>query len=138
MDIDSERVTALHNADPNLRGDFVLYWMQIERRSETNDALDFAVNQANRRNLPVLVYEGRRRDDRNACDRFDAFLPENSRELRKRLHEKGIGGTQVTAGAADSGIMTRLDDTYALDGRDPNSAAIDTLRRRCDPAAGGV
>jgi deoxyribodipyrimidine photo-lyase len=91
MDVDSKRVTALHSADPNRRGDFVLYWMQIERRAEANDALNFAVNQANRLNLPVLVYEGLRYDYPHASDRLHTFMLENARGLRKRLNEKGIG-----------------------------------------------
>ena len=91
MDVDSKRVTALHTADPNRRGDFVLYWMQIERRAEANDALNFAVDQANRLNLPVLVYEGLRHDYPHASDRIHTFMLENARGLRKRLNEKGIG-----------------------------------------------
>ncbi len=91
MDFDAKRVTALHEAEPNRRGDFVLYWMQIERRAEDHDALNFAVDQANRLNLPLLAYEGLRHDYPHASDRIHSFVLENARGLRKRLRERGIG-----------------------------------------------
>ncbi len=65
--------------------------MQVQRRAESNDALNFAVEQANELGLPVLVYEGLRHDYPHASDRIHTFVLENTRGLRKRLHEKGIG-----------------------------------------------
>jgi deoxyribodipyrimidine photo-lyase len=65
--------------------------MQIQRRAECNDALNYAVEQANKRNLPVLVYEALRHDHPYASDRIHTFVLENTRELRKRLADRGIG-----------------------------------------------
>jgi deoxyribodipyrimidine photo-lyase len=37
------------------RGTFVLYWMQSSQRVDYNHALEFAIQQANKRDLPLLV-----------------------------------------------------------------------------------
>jgi deoxyribodipyrimidine photo-lyase len=91
MVVDSKRMVPLHSGSIRGGRDFVLYWMQIQRRAESNDALNFAVEQADERGLPVLVYEGLRYDYPHASDRIHTFVLENARELRKRLHQRGIG-----------------------------------------------
>jgi len=91
MIVDSKRMIPLHSGPVRGGCDFVLYWMQIQRRAESNDALNFAVEQANAHGLPVLVYEGLRHDYPHASDRIHTFVLENARSMRNRLHEKGIG-----------------------------------------------
>jgi deoxyribodipyrimidine photo-lyase len=91
MTVDSKRIVVLHSETAERNGDFILYWMQIQRRGESNDALNFAVEQANKRNLPVLVYEGLRHDYPHASDRIHSFVLENARGLRNRLKDRGIG-----------------------------------------------
>lgn len=39
-------------------GAYVLYWMQASQRTEWNQALEYAIHQANKRNQPLLVYFG--------------------------------------------------------------------------------
>ena len=39
-------------------GEYVLYWMQINKRFEYNFALEYAVAWANKLNKPLLIYEG--------------------------------------------------------------------------------
>ncbi len=91
MIVDSKRMAILHSGTGGRDADFVLYWMQMQRRAEFNDALNLAVEQANRRGLPVLVYEGIRHDYPHASDRLHTFLLENARGVGKRLKGKGIG-----------------------------------------------
>lgn len=89
MSVDEKRLYSLHEAAP-AKGDFVLYWTQIQRRAENNDALNFAVERANELGLPVLVYEGLRHDYPHASDRIHTFVLENAMELRERLEKKDI------------------------------------------------
>ncbi|NCC80137.1 MAG: deoxyribodipyrimidine photolyase, partial [Clostridia bacterium] len=39
-------------------GDYVLYWMQASQRVSCNHALAYAMDEANRLHLPLLVYFG--------------------------------------------------------------------------------
>ncbi len=54
----SERVQLLNDKTENNEGKYVLYWMQMFKRATHNHALTFAVEQANERKLPLVVYEG--------------------------------------------------------------------------------
>ncbi|HEY0459803.1 MAG TPA: hypothetical protein VGC97_11765 [Pyrinomonadaceae bacterium] len=54
----TERVQLLNDKPARRDGRYVLYWMQMFKRTEYNHALDFAIQQANERNLPLVVYEG--------------------------------------------------------------------------------
>ena len=58
----------------NEEGEYVLYWMQINRRFEYNFALEYAVAWANKLNKPLLIYEGLNIDYPWACDRFHSFI----------------------------------------------------------------
>lgn len=87
---DAKRIVVLHPGGSRSRGEFVLYWSQIQRRSTDNDALNFAVEQANTLGLPVLFYEGLRHDYPHASDRLHTFVLENARELSADLAARGI------------------------------------------------
>ena len=58
----------------NEEGEYVLYWMQINRRFEYNFALEYAVAWANKLNKPLLIYEGLNIDYPWACDRFHSLF----------------------------------------------------------------
>ena len=78
------------NDSPPRPGRYVLYWMQQAQRAEFNHALEYALEQANARRLPVVVAfalaafpEANRRSYR--------FMLEGLRETEKRLAARGIG-----------------------------------------------
>ena len=54
----NERVVQLNHAEANPRARYVLYWMQMYKRTSRNHALTFAIRKANEYNLPLVVYEG--------------------------------------------------------------------------------
>src|SRR6185369_1185075 len=54
----SSRVNTLNKANENTKGRYVLYWMQMFKRASHNYALNFAIQMANERRLPLVVYEG--------------------------------------------------------------------------------
>jgi deoxyribodipyrimidine photo-lyase len=88
-----ERARRLNPAPVSPRGEYVLYWCQMNRRAEANQALDFAVDLANELHLPVLFYEGLTYAYPYASDRFHRFILEGVPETARRLAALGIGYT---------------------------------------------
>jgi deoxyribodipyrimidine photo-lyase len=71
-------------------GRYVLYWMQASQRVECNHALEYAVGEANERNLPVVVVFGLTDRFPEANLRHYAFMMEGLAEVRKGLRDRGI------------------------------------------------
>ncbi len=89
--IDDLRVHAAREGGPLPRGEFVLYWMQgLAMRSRSNVALNFAIEQANRLRLPILVYQGLRHDYPWANDRHHTFIVESAVDLYHGFAARGI------------------------------------------------
>jgi len=78
--INSKRVFKRNEKEPNPDGNYVLYWMQINRRFKYNYALEYAVGWANKLGKPLLIYEGLKSDYPWASDRFHHFLMEGMEE----------------------------------------------------------
>lgn len=86
----SERVQLLNDKSANTQGKYILYWMQMFKRTEYNHALDFAIEQANERKLPLVVYEGLKFYYPWASDRIHTFILEGVEEKRKEFEKRGI------------------------------------------------
>jgi deoxyribodipyrimidine photo-lyase len=86
----NERVTRLNDKPFNIRGRYVLYWMQMYKRVDNNHALIWAVRQANELGLPVVVYEGLKYYYPWANDRLHTFILEGVEEKRSAFAEMGI------------------------------------------------
>jgi len=71
-------------------GRYVLYWMQASQRVECNHALEYAICEANSRNLPVVVVFGLTDRFPEANLRHYAFMLEGLEEVRKGLYNRGI------------------------------------------------
>ncbi len=71
-------------------GRYVLYWMQASQRVDCNHALEYAVGEANERNLPVVVVFGLTDRFPEANLRHYAFMMEGIEEVRKGLNRRGI------------------------------------------------
>jgi len=78
--INSYRVFHRNSAEVNLYGDYVVYWMQINRRFHYNYALEYAVGWANKLDKPLLIYEGLNCDYPWACDRIHTFMMQGMKE----------------------------------------------------------
>jgi len=85
------RVRLLNDRPEPDKARHVLYWAQMNRRADSNHALEFAAALANRRKLPLLVYEGLTCTYPHASDRFHQFILEGVPETAKRLRARGIG-----------------------------------------------
>jgi deoxyribodipyrimidine photo-lyase len=86
----SNRVTRLNNAPENKQGRYVLYWMQMFKRASHNYALNFAIQMANERRLPLVVYEGLTFSYPWANDRFHTFILEGVEEKQVEFADRGI------------------------------------------------
>ncbi len=86
-----ERARQLNSAGIRTDGDYVMYWSQMNRRAGANQALDFAIELANRLDLPVLYYEGLTCSYPYASDRFHRFILEGVPETEERLKARRIG-----------------------------------------------
>ena len=68
-------------------GEYVLYWMAFNRRTENNFSLQFAVDKAIALNKPLLILETLWLDYPNASARFHKFvldgMKDNERAFRK-------------------------------------------------------
>jgi photolyase PhrII len=62
----------------------------VAMRARHNPALDFAVEQANRLALPLLVYQGLRPDYPWASDRLHTFILESVADLYQEFEQRGI------------------------------------------------
>jgi len=86
-----DRARKLNGAETRADGRYILYWAQMNRRVDSNHALEYAVQLANERKLPVLFYEGLTCSYPWANDRLHTFILEGVPETRRRLRTLGIG-----------------------------------------------
>lgn len=63
----------------------------MNRRAESNHALEFAAAAANEAGLPLVCYEGLTCAYPHAGDRFHTFILEGVPEMRRSLAKRGIG-----------------------------------------------
>ncbi|MBL8770879.1 MAG: deoxyribodipyrimidine photo-lyase [Phenylobacterium sp.] len=88
--ISSARLKVLVDAPPRIPARYVLYWMQQSQRADFNPALEFAIDEANALDLPVLVCFGLTAfPEANA--RHYGFMLEGLAEARRRLADRGVG-----------------------------------------------
>ncbi len=87
--IDQERIEPL-NKKGSVAGGYVLYWMQQSQRASDNHALEYAVNLANEKSLPVVVLFCLMDDYPDANLRHYTFMLEGLRETRAALKQRGI------------------------------------------------
>src|SRR5438552_14013053 len=86
----NERVVQLNDAETNDNARYVLYWMQMYKRTSHNHALTFAIRKANALDQPLVVYEGLKYYYPWANDRIHAFILEGVEEKRREFERLGI------------------------------------------------
>lgn len=87
--IQVERLQSLNDLEPTA-GEWVLYWMQQSQRAEHNHALEYAIQQANELEKPLLVAFGLMDDYPEANLRHYTFMLEGLQEIQKALADRGI------------------------------------------------
>ncbi len=76
----SHRVFKRNEKEPNPKGEYVLYWMQINRRFHYNFALEYAIGWANKLDKPLLILEAFSCDYPWATDRSHMFMMQGMKE----------------------------------------------------------
>ena len=89
MSIQPTRIKSLNDTDIRT-GDYVLYWMQQSQRARYNHALEYAVQQANKLDRPLLVVFGLMDDYPETNLRHYAFMLEGLKETVAALASRGI------------------------------------------------
>ena len=84
------RVRRLNEHPVAVDGKYVLYWMQASQRTRYNHALEYAIDQANGLNLPLVVGFGLMDDYPEANARHYSFMLEGLRDVAAGLKERGI------------------------------------------------
>lgn len=85
-----ERCQLLNHKSVQAQGRYVLYWMQMYKRSSHNFALNKAIDIANQLKLPLVVYEGLKYYYPWASDRIHTFILEGIQEKYKAFTSMGI------------------------------------------------
>lgn len=88
--INTHRLKALNDKDPNTNGTYVVYWMQASQRILDNDALAYAIQTANAMGKPLLVYFGITGSFPEANKRHYRFMLEGIEALERELKTLGI------------------------------------------------
>ena len=87
--IQNERVKILNKNSVQNRK-LVHYWMQASQRTEYNHALEYAIQQANGLNKPLVVYFGITDNFPEANERHYYFMLEGLKEVQSSLQERNI------------------------------------------------
>ena len=88
--ISEARIRRLNDAAPHADGAYVLYWMQASQRAEDNHALEYAVQLANDRGLPLVVGFGLTENYPDTNLRHKTFLLQGLRDVSEGLERRGI------------------------------------------------
>ena len=86
-----ERVRALNDQPIRQGGRYVLYWCRWNRRVESNHALLYAAEMANRMNLPLVCFERLSCAYPTASDRFHTFVLEGVPQMQAAVRKLGAG-----------------------------------------------
>ncbi|NGP88534.1 hypothetical protein [Fodinibius halophilus] len=115
--INKQRIFERNDEQLNEDGDYVLYWMQINRRFQYNFALEYAVELANKLNKPLLIYEGLSCDYPWAADRFHHFITEGMAENLEYAQNNDFNYysyLEDEPGAGSGLLYTLADDACAV------------------------
>lgn len=132
--IHAERIRNLNDEEPDLRGSYVVYWMQASVRSHWNHALEYAIETANSLKKPLLVVFGLTDDFPNANSRHYRFLIEGLRDVRSGLQERGMQ-LVVERGSPPSVFLKYADDAVAAV---TDRGYLDIQREWVETAAGAL
>jgi deoxyribodipyrimidine photo-lyase len=98
-------------SEPNQQ--YVIYWMQQSQRVHYNHALNYAIELANQKDLPLFVYFGLTPSYPDANLRHYYFMLEGLKEVKGILSNFGIQFV-FKLESPEKGIKKYLKDAYAL------------------------
>lgn len=86
----NERVVQLNDHPMRPGARYVMYWMQMYKRTHYNHALVWAIRKANELKLPLVAYEGLKYYYPWASDRLHTFILEGVEEKKREFEKLGI------------------------------------------------
>ena len=90
MTLNQSRLHRLNDQPIVKDGQFVLYWMQAQRRLSHNHSLDYAIKCADEVGKPLVIYEGLRLDYPWASARLHQFILEGMRDNAAAARKLGF------------------------------------------------
>ena len=104
-----ERVTALNDTPAREAGEFVLLWLQGQRRIRNNLAFAHAQRRANELSRPLVVYEGLRSDYPHASERLHNFVLGGVADNARDCAAQGVAyGFFLMTPGAPRGVLHQL------------------------------
>ena len=88
--IPPERIQIINPISSKPKGSHILLWLQASVRSSCNHALEYAIEQANKLNKPLIACFALTSAYPEASERHFAFLLEGLSDTGERLQERGI------------------------------------------------
>ncbi len=86
-EVPEQRIRAVNRAEPAPDGEYVLYWMIANRRTQWNFALDRAVEWCRELEKPLVVLEALTSSYEWASDRFHAFVLRGMADNAERFQD---------------------------------------------------
>ena len=116
MTLNQARLVRLNDKPTVRSGEFVLYWMQMQRRLSHNHALDYALKCARELGKPLVIYEGLRLDYPWASARFHQFIVEGMKDNAVTARKRGLTYWPFVETPAQParGLLTRIASRAAL------------------------
>jgi deoxyribodipyrimidine photo-lyase len=116
MTLNQSRLVRLNEKPINRSGEFVLYWMQMQRRLSWNHSLDYAIKCANELGKPLVIYEGLRLDYPWGSARLHRFIIDGMRDNAMTAAKLGFTYWPFveTAQQPARGLLTRIATRAAL------------------------
>ncbi len=107
------RIIHLQSGKSNANQKYVIYWMQQAQRIHFNHALNHAIEIANHKNLPLLVFFGLSTHYPDANERHFAFMLEGLKEVKAILDHFKIN-VVIKLISPELGIIPYLEQAAAL------------------------
>jgi deoxyribodipyrimidine photo-lyase len=87
--MNKDRIHIIKDTQTKNQGTYVLYWMQHSQRISYNHALLFAIEKANEKQIPLVVFFAVSNTFSNANQRHYTFMLEGIKEVKKDLIAMG-------------------------------------------------
>jgi deoxyribodipyrimidine photo-lyase len=111
--MNNKRITPIKVKQSDENKSYILYWMQQAQRVQYNHALEHAIQTANRKGLPLVVYFGLTDRFPEANERHYAFMLEGLSEVERLLKKLKIAFV-VKKGSPEKAIRPLLEKSEAL------------------------